>query len=147
GPLGVCLGTTEGQSPHVILARLVMRTTPSKKFRNQRPCRMHGGISREWLPADWVPSDCLGTRRVAHACCGVVSNGWGEQTLVTAAQRRPYSASVNQQQSEQPSLCSIRRIYAFARPIPPALTIPSQPLQVCPFRTSSPFAPRAVWPR
>src|SRR4029077_8256595 len=34
-----------GLPPHVILALLVVRTTPSKKFRNQGPCRMHGGIS------------------------------------------------------------------------------------------------------
>jgi hypothetical protein len=35
--------------PHLILARLVVRTTPSKKFRNQRPCPMHRGILTEWL--------------------------------------------------------------------------------------------------
>ena len=42
--------SVSGLPPHVILALLVVRTTPSKKFRNQRPCRMHGGIStRDWV--------------------------------------------------------------------------------------------------
>ena len=35
--------------PHLIVARLVVRTTPSKKFRNQTLCRMHRGILTKWL--------------------------------------------------------------------------------------------------
>jgi hypothetical protein len=37
--------SVSGLPPHVILALLVVRTTPSKKIRNQGPCRMHGEIS------------------------------------------------------------------------------------------------------
>ena len=52
-----------GLPPHVILALLVVRTTPSKKFRNQGPCRMHGGISTR------IGSfDCLGD---PHGALGV----------------------------------------------------------------------------
>jgi len=45
------------------------------------------------------------------------------------------------------SVASAGTISAFARPIPPALTIPSQPLQTCPFRTDRPLVLLAAWPR
>jgi hypothetical protein len=39
------MSPVSGFAPDLILARLVVRTTPSKKFRNYGPCQMHGGIS------------------------------------------------------------------------------------------------------
>jgi hypothetical protein len=49
--------------PHLILARPAVRTTPSKKCQNQRPC-LHGGLSTEWLPPG---IDCLPMSRPRHS--------------------------------------------------------------------------------
>src|SRR5262249_2977493 len=46
---------------------------------------------------------------------------------------------------KQLRVASAGTISAFARPTPPALTIPSQPLQTCPFRTDRPLVLLAAW--
>jgi len=56
--------------PHLILARLVVLTTPSKKFRNRRSSNAPRGVNR----MDCAPIESARTRGVAQVCCGVVSN-------------------------------------------------------------------------
>ena len=57
--------SVSGLPPHVILALLVVATTPSKKFRNQGPCRMHGGILTRIGSFDCIgdPHGALGVSR------------------------------------------------------------------------------------